>query len=151
MQPERVAVVTGANKGIGFFVAKQLLASCSLVILACRDAGRGEAAAKALADPRARFMECDISDGASIAAFAEKLSADVGRCDVLVNNAAIAFKAADPTPFAGQTGPTLRTNVKGTMDLTEKLLPLLEASESGRLVNVASRVGKGGLQRHFNL
>ena len=138
----RVAVVTGANKGVGFHVAQQLLSSCTLVILACRDASRGEAAVRALNDPKARFMALDIGDEQSIGAFAEAVAADCGAIDVLVNNAAIAFKAADPTPFAGQTEPTLRVNVRGTIALTEALLPLLERSESDRLVNVASMAGK---------
>ncbi|KAH8096253.1 hypothetical protein JL720_3614 [Aureococcus anophagefferens] len=111
----RVAVVTGANKGIGFHVAQQLLASCTVVILACRDASRGEAAVRRLSDPKARFMQLDIGDEASIATFAAAVEQDVGRVDVLVNNAAIAFKAADPTPFAAQTEPTLKINVRGTV------------------------------------
>lgn len=138
----RVAVVTGANKGIGFHVAQQLLASCTVVILACRDASRGEAAVRTLSDPKARFMQLDIGDEASIATFAAAVEQDVGRVDVLVNNAAIAFKAADPTPFAGQTEPTLKINVRGTVALTDALLPLLERSDAGRLVHVASMAGK---------
>jgi len=138
----RVAVVTGANKGIGFHVAQQLLASCTVVILACRDASRGEAAVRRLSDPKARFMQLDIGDEASIATFAAAVEQDVGRVDVLVNNAAIAFKAADPTPFAGQTEPTLKINVRGTVALTDALLPLLERSDAGRLVHVASMAGK---------
>jgi len=63
---------------------------------------------------------------------------------VLVNNAAIAFKAADPTPFEGQTGPTLKTNFHGTVRLTEKLLPLLEKSPAGRIATVASMAGALG-------
>ena len=106
---QRIAVVTGANKGIGYEIAKQLLTTCTVVVLACRNKELGEAAVKRLASPKARFMQCDISDAASIAAFADTFSTEVGALDVLVNNAAIAFKGADPTPFEGQTGPTLRT------------------------------------------
>ncbi|EGB12795.1 hypothetical protein AURANDRAFT_58590 [Aureococcus anophagefferens] len=138
----RVAVVTGANKGIGFHVAQQLLASCTVVILACRDASRGEAAVRRLSDPKARFMQLDIGDEASIATFAAAVEQDVGRVDALVNDAAIAFKAADPTPFAAQTEPTLKINVRGTVALTDALLPLLERSDAGRLVHVASMTGK---------
>ena len=61
-----------------------------------------------------------------------------------MNNAAIAFKGADPTPFEGQTGPTLRTNYKGTVALTERMLPLLEKSANGNLVNIASMAGRLG-------
>ena len=140
----RIAVVTGANKGIGYEIAKQLLTTCTVVVLACRNKELGEAAVKQLASPKARFMQCDISDAASIAAFADTFSAEVGALDVLVNNAAIAFKGADPTPFEGQTGPTLRTNYKGTVALTERMLPLLEKSANGSLVNIASMAGRLG-------
>ena len=141
---QRIAVVTGANKGIGYEIAKQLLTTCTVVVLACRNKELGEAAVKQLASPKARFMQCDISDAASIAAFADTFSAEVGALDVLVNNAAIAFKGADPTPFEGQTGPTLRTNYKGTVALTERMLPLLEKSANGNLVNIASMAGRLG-------
>mmetsp|Transcript_7937 Transcript_7937/g.24505 ORF Transcript_7937/g.24505 Transcript_7937/m.24505 type:complete len:268 (+) Transcript_7937:70-873(+) len=139
---ERCAIVTGANKGIGLQIAKQLLPSVSLLILACRDAGRGEAAVKALGGAPAVFEELDISSESSIDAFAERIAEKYGKIDVLVNNAAIAFKAADPTPFKGQTKPTLHTNFHGTFRLTEKLLPLLSKSDDGALVNVASMAGK---------
>eukprot|EP00635_Sarcinochrysidales_sp_CCMP3193_P003422 CAMPEP_0118919990 /NCGR_PEP_ID=MMETSP1166-20130328/18840_1 /TAXON_ID=1104430 /ORGANISM="Chrysoreinhardia sp, Strain CCMP3193" /LENGTH=262 /DNA_ID=CAMNT_0006860525 /DNA_START=49 /DNA_END=837 /DNA_ORIENTATION=- len=138
---ERCAVVTGANKGIGLQIAKQLLPSVSLLILACRDSGRGEAAAKELGAP-AVFEELDLSDGASIDAFAERVEGKYGRLDVLVNNGAVAFKGSDPTPFEEQTGPTLATNFFGTYRLTERLLPLLRRSPEGQIVNVASMAGK---------
>ena len=141
---QRIAVVTGANKGIGYEIAKQLLTTCTVVVLACRNKELGEAAVKQLASPKARFMQCDISDAASIAAFADTFSTEFGALDVLVNNAAIAFKGADPTPFEGQTGPTLRTNYKGTVALTERMLPLLEKSANGHLVNIASDGGATG-------
>ena len=59
---QRIAVVTGANKGIGYEIAKQLLTTCTVVVLACRNKELGEAAVKQLASPKARFMQCDISD-----------------------------------------------------------------------------------------
>jgi len=139
---KRVALVTGGNKGIGFHVAEQLLATCSLVILACRDAGRGDAAVAKLAAPNAKMVVLDISDGGSIDSFAAAYEKEVGQLDVLVNNAAIAFKGADPTPFEGQTGPTLKTNYYGTVALTERLLPLVRKSENGCVVNVASMAAK---------
>jgi len=75
-------------------------------------------------------------------------------CDLLVNNAAIAFKAADPTPFHEQTKPTLDVNTRGTLQVTEALLPMLTLSPNGRIVNVASMAGKlkqlsPALQREF--
>ena len=137
----RVAVVTGANKGVGFHIAEQLIASRNFgtVILACRDPGRGRAAAEQLGGT---FMPLDISEPASVEAFAGAVRAEHGRLDTLVNNAAIAFKGSDPTPFAEQTGPTLRANFYGTCAVTEALLPLLREGASPRVVMVASMAGQ---------
>lgn len=154
----RVALVTGANKGVGKAIAQQLVASglFSHVLLGCRDAARGEQAASETGGTFLRPLAVD--DGASHAAFAEAVKAEYGRLDVLVNNAGTAFKGSDPTPFAEQTGPTLATNFYGTVDLTLALLPLLRASgEAGgdpRVVNVASMAGRLGqvspeLQKQF--
>jgi carbonyl reductase 1 len=85
----------------------------------------------------------DIADSASIEQFTQQLYSDYPSIDILVNNAAIAYKAADPTPFAKQARPTITTNYFGTVQLTDALLPLLEKSEQSypRIVNVASEVG----------
>ena len=175
----RVAVVTGANKGVGYHIAKSLIASklFGTVILACRDANRGKAAAQELGGV---YMPLVVGDEASANSFASELRKTYGRLDVLVNNAAsvrptcapdmcvldplsdpppsppppralcalvmmaVAFKAADPTPFAGQTKPTLAVNYYGTMQVTKALLPLLLDSNAAdpRIVNVASMAGK---------
>lgn len=138
MMYERIAVVTGANKGVGFCIAQHLLPTVSVLIVACRDRERGEAAVAALDSPKARFEQLDISSEASIAAFCEKID----KLDVLVNNAAIAFKGSDPTPFEEQTEPTLATNYHGTVALTEGLWGKLAQSPQGHIVNVASMAGR---------
>jgi len=154
-QARRVAVVTGANKGVGFYIAQKLVASGMRVIAACRDEGRGRQAAASLG---AEFELLDISSDASIVSFAQSFASKYGYLDVLVNNAAIAFKAADPTPHAAQAEPTLYVNFFGTMRLTDQLLPLLRASGAAgrmpRIVNVASMAGRlsqvrTDLQQHF--
>eukprot|EP00746_Dinoflagellata_sp_MGD_P041677 gnl/MRDRNA2_/MRDRNA2_20077_c0_seq1.p1 gnl/MRDRNA2_/MRDRNA2_20077_c0~~gnl/MRDRNA2_/MRDRNA2_20077_c0_seq1.p1 ORF type:complete len:285 (-),score=47.31 gnl/MRDRNA2_/MRDRNA2_20077_c0_seq1:125-979(-) len=153
MSTSRVAVVTGANKGIGYHIADQLVKAGGLrVIVACRDASRGQ---KAAAELGAEYAQLDISDENSIANFINLMNTQYGRIDILVNNAALAFKAADPTPFKQQTKPTLRTNFYGTMALSDGLLPLLRQGQSPRLVNVASMAGKlgqvkGQLQSRFS-
>lgn len=141
MASGRVAIVTGANKGIGYHIAKQLVASRQFgrVVLGCRDARLG---AKAAAEVGGEFMQLDVSSPPSIGAFMEAFQAQYGRLDCLVNNAGIMFQNSDPTPFAEQTGPTLAVNFDGTVALTEALLPLLNASsESPRVVNVSSQLG----------
>jgi NAD(P)-dependent dehydrogenase (short-subunit alcohol dehydrogenase family) len=87
---QRVAVVTGANKGIGFAIARGLLEQGIAVYLGARDAARGDRAAAALAGvgPGARFVQLDVTDAASIAAAADRIDREEGVLDILVNNAA---------------------------------------------------------------
>ena len=137
----RVAVVTGANKGIGYHIAAQLIASrlFGTVVLACRDEGRGLHAARQLGG---EYLPLTLGDEASALAFATAVRERYGRCDVLVNNAGTAFKGSDPTPFAEQTRPTLNVNYRGTLQLTEALLPMLVEQPDARVVNVASMAGR---------
>jgi len=88
------------------------------------------------------FKKLDIDSPDSIAAFARTMREEHGRVDVLVNNAGLAFKAKDPTPFRAQAGPTLKTNYWGTTGLIDVLTPLLRQSPDPRIVNVASQSGR---------
>ena len=90
------------------------------------------------------FAPLDVSSRDSVDAFARFMENDVGRCDGLVNNAGFAFKGSDPTPFEGQTAPTLKVNYWGATRLTDKLLPLLrrETNELPFVINVASMAGR---------
>lgn len=112
-------------------------------ILACRNEDLGKEAAAAFHSEGfdAEFRQLDIADKESINQFVESLQKDYGKIDILVNNAAIAFKAADPTPFQQQARPTIMVNFFGTLWFTEAMLPLLRKAESPRLVNVASQSG----------
>ena len=151
----RVAVVTGSNKGIGFHIALQL-ASCGLfrhVVLGCRDAIRGQNAVQEIqqrllteapssAVAQVSYLPLEVGNRTSHSIFRQLLEEQFGdKCDVLVNNAAIAFKGSDPTPFQGQTKPSLDINFRGTVDLTVELLPLLRKRNDARIVNVASMSG----------
>ncbi|KAL7552842.1 hypothetical protein ACHAWF_016088 [Thalassiosira exigua] len=146
----RIAVVTGANKGIGFHVAKHLASSgvFSDVILGCRDVQRGAFAANDIAGAPSTHPPCKISyhqltigDESSHRSFREFMEREFGKVDVLVNNAGMAFKNADPTPFAEQYRPTLDVNFRGTVDFTEEMLPLVRKGDDSRIVNVASMAG----------
>jgi carbonyl reductase 1 len=138
-----IAVVTGANKGIGFEISRQLASQGFKTILAARNPDLGKLAATELQKNGldVEFRQLDISDHDSVLNFASKFQDDYGRCDVLVNNAAIAFKGSDPTPFTEQAEPTIHTNFFATLDITKAMIPLLEQSLCPRIVNVASEAG----------
>ena len=140
----KVAVVTGSNKGIGLEISKKLCRSGLKTVMACRneDLGRKAVAELNAAGFDAEFRLCDIANPDSIDAFISDLKKDYSSIDVLINNAAIAFKNADPTPFEKQARVTLNTNYFGTLKLSLDMLPLLYASKAGgRIVNVASQSG----------
>ena len=147
----RVAVVTGANKGVGYFIGLQLAQSglFSNVILGCRDENRGKEAVESMIQRLNESMcSCNISyesltigDIESHKAFVRLMNKKFSKVDVLVNNAAIAFKAADPTPFKDQCKPTLAINFHGTVDFTERMMPLIRKGRDARIVNIASMAG----------
>jgi NAD(P)-dependent dehydrogenase (short-subunit alcohol dehydrogenase family) len=137
-----VALVTGANRGIGRETARQLVERGYDVLLTARDEAKAAAAAEEFG---ARPLELDVSDPASIARAAAAIGDDPGRLDVLVNNAGVGTDwgtaGADPDFAAVQAA--LDTNFFGAYRLTVALLPLLRESEHPRVVNVSS--GMGGI------
>uniref|UniRef100_A0A9L0RK46 Carbonyl reductase 1 n=1 Tax=Equus caballus TaxID=9796 RepID=A0A9L0RK46_HORSE len=129
LSSRRVALVTGANKGIGFAIARDLCRQFSGdVVLTARDAARGQAAVQQLQAEglSPRFHQLDINDLQSIRALRDFLKKEYGGLDVLVNNAGIAFKTVDPTPFPIQAEVTMKTNFFGTRDVCTELLPLIK-------------------------
>ncbi|SBP87570.1 SDR family oxidoreductase [Thiomonas delicata] len=142
---KRVALVTGANKGIGNEVARELAQRGLTVLLGARDAALGEAAAAALQSLGldARFIEIDLGGPSTLTAAAERIDAEFARLDVLVNNAGIS-DARDAAPSEASIEAVRRifdTNFFGTLAVTQAMLPLLRRSSAGRIVNVSSELG----------
>ncbi|NWZ26995.1 CBR1 reductase, partial [Asarcornis scutulata] len=143
-----VAVVTGSNKGIGFEIVRAL---CKRfpgdVYLTARDPGRGQEAVAKLQEEGLHplFHQLDIDDPQSIRALRDFLKQKYGGLNVLVNNAAIAFKVNDQTPFAVQAEVTLKTNFFGTRNICTELLPIMKPY--GKVVNVSSMASSSALGR----
>ena len=142
---KKVALVTGANKGIGFEIARQLAEAGIAVMMGARNLQRGQHAASDLAKTGLDIeaIEIDLTDEASIASAAEKLAAKYGRLDILINNAGI-VDPEDGTPSVSSTAATRRlmeTNFLGTLAVTQAMLPLLRRSNAGRIVNLSTTLG----------
>jgi NAD(P)-dependent dehydrogenase (short-subunit alcohol dehydrogenase family) len=147
-EERRIAVVTGANRGIGLEVVRQLAGEGYLAILGSRDLAKGRAAAEGLgagatAPSRVEPRQLDVADSDSVDAFAHALERDYRRLDVLVNNAAIHYDTwqSGVEPDFGVVREALDTNLLGAWRVAEALLPLLRRSPSGRIVNVSSGAG----------
>jgi len=142
--PAPIALVTGANRGIGLEIARQLAARGLRVFLGIRDPLRGKATADKLAATGARVipLTLDVADPASITAAAEKFSEQAERLDVLVNNAAIleddALTILQIT--ADHFDRVMRTNVRGPLLVTQAFWPFLRTAK-GRVINVSSGAG----------
>ena len=140
------ALVTGANRGIGREVARQLAARGYSVLLSARDGEQAAVVAAEVAQSTGATVmpiTLDVSDPASIARAAEQVSADPGRLDVLVNNAGVGldFGVAGVEPDFEKIQKTLETNFFGAYRLSVALLPLLRMSKHPRIVNVSSGMG----------
>ena len=135
-----VALVTGANRGIGREVARQLVDQRYEVILTARQEDKARAAAEEVG---ARPLQLDVSDPASVERAAAAVTKDPGDLDVLVNNAGIVIDGgvAGTDPDFDKLQETLDTNFFGAYRLTAALLPLLRKSEHPRIVNVSSGMG----------
>ena len=142
----KIALITGANKGIGLEVSRQLGRAGFTVLLGARDTERGEEAAKKLRDEGLRviYVSADLNCAAeSGAALAKRISEEFGHLDVLVNNAGVWDRADGPASSVeiGTLKRTFDTNFFGTVAFTQPLLPLLRAAESARIVNLSSALG----------
>jgi NAD(P)-dependent dehydrogenase (short-subunit alcohol dehydrogenase family) len=145
--------VTGANQGVGKRVAEELVANGVTVYVGSRDLARGEAAAAAIGTG-ATAIQLDVTDAASIAAVRNRIRAEFGRLDLLVNNAAIsntrrgamsmedyAKTSRASTASLDEIRTVWETNVFGVVAVYQAMLPLLRESSDARIVNVSSGVG----------
>jgi NAD(P)-dependent dehydrogenase (short-subunit alcohol dehydrogenase family) len=140
-EAQRVALVTGANRGIGLEISRRLAARGFQVVLSGRDLAAVEQAAASL--PGARARRLDVRDRARIPVVVAELLEEIGRIDVLVNNAGIQRDgpesiAALPLSILDQT---LATNLLGPLALTQAVLPAMRRHDYGRIVNMASSLG----------
>uniref|UniRef100_A0A8C2CGF0 carbonyl reductase (NADPH) n=1 Tax=Cyprinus carpio TaxID=7962 RepID=A0A8C2CGF0_CYPCA len=144
----KVALVTGGNKGIGFAIVRAMCKDfAGDVYLTARDVGRGTAAVDSLRKEGLAplFHQLDINDPDSVRSARDFFTEKYGGLDVLVNNAGIAFKMADTTPFGIQADVTLKTNFFATRDMCNVFLPIIKPG--GRMVNVSSVMGSMALSR----
>lgn len=142
---KRIALVTGANKGIGLQVSRELLQLGYTVLIGARSKSRGtEAEAKLTAKGLdAVFVPIDVTDQATIRAVERLVSERFGRLDVLINNAGIAIDAGTrPSQVSMDVLlKTFETNVFGAFAVLQTMLPLLRKSQAGRVVNMSSGLG----------
>lgn len=153
---KKIALITGANKGLGLEMARQLGRAGVTVVLAARDPQKGEAAAEELRTENidAHFLKLDVTNRDDHAAAAKFLDEKFGWVDILINNAGVALEGFD----GGMPSTTTDEVIKGTFEtnffapvaLTRALLPLIRKSEAGRIVNMSSILGSQTLHSDPN-
>jgi NAD(P)-dependent dehydrogenase (short-subunit alcohol dehydrogenase family) len=139
----KIALITGANKGIGFETAQRLTKAGCRVYLAARNPQSGQPAADKIG---CRFLQIDVTSEDSVQQAAALINTAEGRLDVLVNNAGISGPIHEPNEYtADEAATVLMTNVVGYVRMIHAFLPLLEKSDNPVVVNVSSGLGSFGL------
>lgn len=152
MQEKMIALVTGANQGLGKQIAKELVDHGYVVLVGSRNLANGQRAAQEIGEG-AVPIQLDVTDTQSLVSAAKRIADEFGRLDVLVNNAAIvqsgryassrdvvSASAASVAPL-DEVRAVFETNVFGALAVTQAMLPLIRQSSTGRIVNVSSGVG----------
>ena len=151
---QRIALITGGNRGLGYQTALELAPKNTLVIIGARDAEKGAVAAE---DLRAKgyaadSVVVDVADPSTHEAAFDWIKSRYGRLDILINNAGVWKESATSSSFGSRDATpstlsmevlreTFETNFFGTVALTQRLLPLIRKSPAGRIVNVSSIMG----------
>jgi NAD(P)-dependent dehydrogenase (short-subunit alcohol dehydrogenase family) len=145
MAEQRIALVTGGNRGIGLEICRQLAKSGIRVLLGSRDSAKGAAAAAELIAAKlpVEVREVDVADDQSIIQCMDWIRRDVGRLDILVNNAGIMVEDADEAPEEEIriVRETMQTNVYGPLLLSRLAIPIMKSRRYGRIVNLSSGMG----------
>lgn len=158
MTTQKIALITGANKGIGRQIAADLIEHGFIALIGARDLNKGQQTAGELG-PRARAVQLDVTDSSSIEAARQLISQEYGQLDVLINNAGIAHTGTGPRTLEEITQAALPsqvsiddvkrvfdTNAFGALAVTQAMLPLLRLAPAARVVMVSS--GAGSLTAH---
>jgi NAD(P)-dependent dehydrogenase (short-subunit alcohol dehydrogenase family) len=143
MHTNKVALITGANKGLGLEIARQLGQQGITVVLSARDEAKGRAAAETLKAEGldTYYVKLDVTNGADIAALPAYFEKNFGRLDILVNNAGINLDRAGQPTDGEAFRQTYETNVIAPWFIAQALLPLLQEAPAGRIVNHSSILG----------
>jgi NAD(P)-dependent dehydrogenase (short-subunit alcohol dehydrogenase family) len=140
----RVALVTGGNRGIGLEVCRGLLARGMRVVMTCRDSAAAAATARELGGGLS-VMQADVCDTGSVRALASRVECELGRLDVLVNNAGVLIDREVPSILGMDPAllrQSLETNLFGVLAVTQALVPLMRRGHGGRIVNLSSILGQ---------
>jgi NAD(P)-dependent dehydrogenase (short-subunit alcohol dehydrogenase family) len=149
-ESKKIAVVTGANRGIGFEIVRQLAKKGLHVILTSRDKNKGEEAVRKLKSQNldVDYLQLDVTSSKSIDEFVQELKQKYSRCDVLVNNAGIFPNNSDHTEQSifdsnlEDIHKAMTTNVYGPLMLCQRIAPLMKKNNYGRIVNMSSGMGQ---------
>ncbi len=152
MQEKMIALITGANKGLGKQIAKELVGHGYTVLVGSRDHANGQRAAEEIGDG-AQAIQLDVTDADSIASASKAIATQYGRLDLLVNNAAIGqsgrYGSVEEILGASKASVApldeirilFETNVLGVLAVTQAMLPLIRRSAAGRILNISSSAG----------